>query len=75
MYQRTIKLPKSNSFFLFGARGTGKSTLLKERLSLRSELHIDLLNPEQEGRLQARPIALAELLDQEYQGKSTQEWV
>jgi predicted AAA+ superfamily ATPase len=75
MYDRLIKLPKSNSFFVFGARGTGKSTLLKERLNLRRELHIDLLNPEQEGRLQAHPMGLTELLDLEYQGKSTQEWV
>lgn len=30
MYQREIRLP-SQSFFLFGARGTGKTTLIKER--------------------------------------------
>jgi len=28
MLQRLLKLPKNHSFFLFGARGTGKSTLL-----------------------------------------------
>ena len=75
MYKRLLNLPKSNSFLLFGARGTGKSTLLKEQLNLRSELQIDLLDPEKEGRLQARPIALAELLDQEFKPRPSREWV
>jgi len=30
MYNRLISLPKNKSFFLFGQRGTGKSTLLKK---------------------------------------------
>ncbi len=30
MYNRLISLPKNRSFFLFGQRGTGKSTLLKK---------------------------------------------
>ncbi|PWU18829.1 MAG: hypothetical protein C5B49_06590 [Bdellovibrio sp.] len=41
MYRRAIRLP-SQSFFLFGARGTGKTTLLKDKFH---EAHfIDLLN-------------------------------
>ena len=31
MVNRLIKLPKSGSFFIFGARGTGKTTLLKSK--------------------------------------------
>jgi uncharacterized protein len=64
MFNRIINIPKSHSFFLFGARGTGKSTLLKQRLSVEKDLWIDLLNLDQEARFQARPMLLAELLDQ-----------
>ena len=43
MFQRDCTFPLSHPFFLFGARGTGKSTLLKERLGPEC-LFIDLLN-------------------------------
>ena len=46
MLHRSINMSKSNSFFLFGARGTGKSTLLKKEFipSLTGKsLYIDLL--------------------------------
>jgi len=29
-YKRGCRLPDNNSFFLFGARGTGKTTLLRQ---------------------------------------------
>lgn len=48
------------SFFLFGPRGTGKSTLLKRRLP--GALYIDLLSPERFRSLQARPERLRELM-------------
>ena len=48
------------SFFLFGPRGTGKSTLLRRRLP--GALYIDLLNPERYRSLQARPERLGELI-------------
>jgi len=48
------------SFFLFGPRGTGKSTLLRRRLP--DALYIDLLNPERYRSLQARPERLGELM-------------
>jgi len=44
MIQRSIKIPKSNSFFLFGARGTGKTTLLQQRFTPEDALFIDLLD-------------------------------
>jgi len=56
---RIIQLP-SDSFFLFGPRGTGKSTLLKRRIP--DALYIDLLNPERHRSLQARPERLRELM-------------
>ena len=56
---RIFEFP-SGSFFLFGPRGTGKSTLLKRRLP--DALYIDLLNPERYRLLQARPERLNELM-------------
>lgn len=50
MIQRSLTLPKDHSFFLFGARGTGKSTLLKSIPFLRSSLYIDLLSQDEEER-------------------------
>ncbi len=44
MYQRQCKPSKSNSFFLFGARGTGKTTLLEQYFSPTDTLFIDLLD-------------------------------
>ena len=44
MYQRSINLSKSNSFFLFGARGTGKTKLLTSFLPASEALYIDLLS-------------------------------
>jgi chromosomal replication initiation ATPase DnaA len=45
MLKRLAKFTKSNSFFLFGARGTGKTHLLKEIYSNADNWYIDLLNP------------------------------
>lgn len=44
MYNRLISLPKNHSFFLFGQRGTGKTTLLKECWVTNDTLTIDLLD-------------------------------
>ena len=44
MIQRSCSFSKNNSFFLFGARGTGKTTLLKSLFSKKDSLFIDLLN-------------------------------
>ena len=44
MYQRICNILKTRSFFLFGARGTGKSSLLKKFFKQDSPLWIDLLN-------------------------------
>ena len=44
MIKRICTLPKKNSFFLFGARGTGKTTLLHQVFSETNNLFIDLLN-------------------------------
>lgn len=59
MFHRTIKPLKSNSFFLFGARGTGKTTFLKQYFSDKSTLWIDLLDPILEDQLALNPSSLS----------------
>ena len=53
-------LSQTNSFFLFGARGTGKTTLLKELPFLKKALYIDLLDGDQEEQYSLRPGLLIE---------------
>lgn len=62
MINRILKPSKNNSFFLLGARATGKSTFLRSFFSPDEALWIDLLNLDVEAQLQARPMALAEQL-------------
>lgn len=45
MFRRIVNLSKTNSFFLFGARGTGKTSLLKELYPGKTAYYIDLLDP------------------------------
>lgn len=52
--------PPGKSYFLFGPRGTGKSTFLKARYPER--IYIDLLKPDLQRRFQARPENLIELV-------------
>ena len=60
---RLLTLPLNHSFFLFGARNTGKSTLLKKYFDPQSTLWIDLLDPDQEDRYALDPSLLkAEVL-------------
>jgi len=63
-YQRTLQLGpllRRKSFFLFGPRSTGKTTLLREQLGDRA-LVIDLLKSEFFLRLADRPSELAEMI-------------
>ncbi len=59
-----LLIAKNHSFFLFGARGTGKSTLIKS-LPIYSDkcYKIDLLNPEQEEKYSLRPQRRLEELE------------
>ncbi len=59
MLTRLLKLPKNKSFFLFGARGVGKSTLLHQSFSEKDSLWINLLGAEEESRFSRHPEELA----------------
>ena len=59
LVSRFLPIPAS-SFFLFGPRGTGKTTLLTECFP--EALRIDLLQPEVYRRFSARPERLVELV-------------
>lgn len=61
MVSRSVKPSKNNSFFLFGARGTGKSTFIEHQFLTGGEvLKLDLLNPDLEEELARSPMALYE---------------
>ena len=72
MVNRIVNPLTSNSFFLFGARGTGKSTFIRERFlsSKSSSLYLDLLDPVLEDRLSRNPNDLKVLI-----GDKSHEWV
>jgi predicted AAA+ superfamily ATPase len=57
LHERFFELPEQ-SFFLFGPRGTGKSTWLRHRLP--EATVVDLLRPEVHRELSARPERLRE---------------
>ncbi len=67
MYKRFFKIEEEpeESLFLFGARQTGKTTLLKERFP--KAIYIDLLNTEILSRLQSNPERLRQTLEIEPQ--------
>lgn len=58
MVKRLAKLSKSNSFFLFGPRGAGKSTLIQQRYLSKKSLYIDLLDPTVEDQYRIDPHVL-----------------
>jgi predicted AAA+ superfamily ATPase len=63
VFERILKPLKSKSFFLFGARGVGKSTFISTFLKHDRTLVFDLLNPELEDQLLLEPQRLtAEIL-------------
>lgn len=62
MFQRTLSTSHKHSFFLFGARGTGKSTLIKKLFSNKNTLWIDLLNDDQEEKFRKRPQELRDMI-------------
>lgn len=62
LYPRYFQEPGS-SYFLFGPRGTGKTTLIRNLH--RDAIWLDLLQPHLERRLLSRPETLLEMMDAE----------
>jgi predicted AAA+ superfamily ATPase len=62
MLRRSINILKTNSFFLFGARGVGKTRLIKELFPVSTLFYIDLLDPEQADRYTLEPQALINVI-------------
>lgn len=60
MFTRIVNTSKSHSFFLFGARGTGKSTHVIKYYSGEDALFIDLLKPDEETTFLKNPSLLTE---------------
>jgi predicted AAA+ superfamily ATPase len=58
MIKRLINIPKDESFFLLGARGTGKTSLLKQLFGPEEALYIDLLKPAEFSELSLNPDSL-----------------
>lgn len=59
---RILNLPKNKHLFLFGARGTGKSTLLAAEFSADTTLAITFLDPETELRFSNHPNELVTIV-------------
>ena len=64
--QRLLQVP-SHSFFLFGARGTGKSTWLREKMQ--DAMYLDLLDTSLQMELDADPHRLEALVNPAPPGK------
>jgi len=62
MFRRIINPSKTNSFFLFGARGTGKSTYIKDQFLSDNGVYINLLIDDDYERYSQRPSLLLEEL-------------
>lgn len=62
MIERILQISNEleGSIFLFGARQTGKSTILRQQFP--QSIYIDLLDTEVKGRLGRRPVLLYEML-------------
>lgn len=63
MFHRAINLPQKQSYFLFGARGTGKTTLLHLLCPEETTVFVDLLDLEQEAGFIRDPERLARPID------------
>lgn len=64
MVNRLVKPFKSHSYFLFGNRGVGKSTLLESYFPRSKHLWFDLLDHDTEKRFALRPQLLKEILEE-----------
>ena len=64
MYSRLLKIQEGKSLFLFGPRGTGKSTWVRQTMP--DAIYIDLLESDTYTRLLAHPEFIETLIPPEY---------
>jgi len=69
MFKRIVKISKTHSFFLFGARATGKTTFLSSEFPADTTLFINLLDPEMDDRLANNPSQLETIIKANPQAK------
>ncbi len=62
MIPRLLKLPSFQSYFLFGPRNTGKSTLIKSFYDASNSIMFDLLDPSLEDRFFRDPLELTRIV-------------
>ncbi|MFN3697896.1 MAG: ATP-binding protein [Pseudobdellovibrio sp.] len=62
MVNRILEPLKSQSFFIFGARGTGKSTFLQKQFKMKNPFFINLLDPQIEDLYARNPTRLKQEL-------------
>lgn len=62
MIKRALILPKRKSFFLFGPRNTGKTTLIESQFDPKASVFFDLLDTAQEARFSKRPGELYDIV-------------
>lgn len=62
MFPRLLSVSQKRSFFLFGARNTGKSTFLKKLFEKENTFWCDLLDLEEEERFLRKPNTLYEIV-------------
>ncbi len=70
MIQRLINISKTQSFFLFGPRGSGKSTWLREQFKV-DAFWVDLLHQRSEFELAKDPDSLLE----QWQANGKKKWI
>ena len=58
MFRRLLQTTRRSSFFLFGARGTGKTTYIRDAFTPDASLYLDLLDPEVEDLYRRTPSRL-----------------
>lgn len=62
MIPRLLDLPMLQSYFLFGPRNTGKSTLIKNHYNSNNRIVFDLLDPSLEDRFSRNPAELINIV-------------
>lgn len=62
MVIRSINPLKTKSFFIFGPRGVGKSTWIREHFQSSNSLYLNLLDPEVLERFQLNPKSFSDLI-------------